>query len=1549
MPDTSRIPRAMTITPAYTGVDQFAADARRVTSIAQNTARDVRNAMSRSTGSILGAGASFTGVSGTIGNATRSIVSNVRNIASGVFNAGNAISGFGQRIEGIGRSMRSLGYDAERLGRGLTVGITLPVVGAGIAVLRAGTQFENALKKVEVLVGVNRNVVNAWGEEILRVAPSLATLPTEMAEGLFFAASAFGNLAAQAPVMEVLVAATKGAVIGLGSVEEVARVTTSLIKGFGEENINAAQAVELLVKATQQGNFEIDTLVGTLGRVIGVFATVEGDATDLLAAISTLSLTGFTTSQSVTALQTALLNLVKPSKQNAELMAEFGYNAENLQESIGDKGLRRTLQELYDTMGEANFIQIFGQRAVRAVLPLVQQLRDDYDRIATSMGDRAEESFGRMGKAGQKWAIESANAWRTYHEQVADDIESLDVLVTKALDTISGKWGAVTSQIQRASIRVYQAFSGDIKNILDRVSELIQRFEDFAVQNQYTIRLLAKLALAAAAVGPALIVMSRVFQSISFSMQLLGRGIQVFGGLIQIVLSGVAIFGRLATAIASTVIQVGVGLVRATFAAALGFFRLIGAAVAYTSIGIGNFLLDTAAKFYDLAASITYVLGRFVLLLGLRTATFFGGLVSALGFVTTAAGALIGTIGGVIGVVTSLGAPIIAAVAALGALGTAILASIGAISEARDRVTEALGGIRSNVEEALGGDIVTEARSWGEGLINAYGQGIIEGTVYVINSLTNLANYITSLLAPSSPPKIMPDIDKWGKETMQVYLDGWAKADFSVLFAIGDRIKSYLTSVLSDPNDEDRRGEKTAIEAVLGSRDEIANAINQIRDLGRVSQSSFRAIFDAIGYTSYELEGYIKAILNLEAANRRLAQAQDRLNAVNEKYANLLAPISKRLQEIENLRAGIGDQARRGELQNVLGDRYASDRVKQLARLEIEEIGLRARQRGLETERDAAVVAAEKQVELAETQVEAAQLQLEHFEGLLDLQESQHDLLADLLKESKERTKALKALTGKLDKLLEGGEPFTGGAGFRPPCPPGQISDADGNCIDIGEGGPEGGIFGPIDKKILELKGAFGELVTAWGEAFGEIGRVASEKLSGLEQIFYNVKQWWDDTFGKIISTLAEEGERTWQTIKTELGEIWESAEGEGKMTNFKTRLEEVIGLLIENTPAAVTAFSDAINNYIIPGISDVIQKVVDLEERYGLLRISAILTFSPMATLWAIAGHLADAADRAADIIGGLAGRIVLLYTRARNSDTILGRFIRVIEEVYRINLLLSQILFTVAETILSVMGAFGELVAYSIGELFTVLEDLADKYLPDLNISFEDIWRFVKYSLLVALGPLGLAGALGTIISDLITAKTETDGWKGALGRLKDFVETGIKNALDKLLGWLGDINEALEGLLGWLSRISNIQYNNTPSPPPPSGGGDGDDDNDDITEPPITTPDCTGGRVWTGSSCECPSGTSWNGSRCTGNLPDTLGIGGSPGSAIAGISSLLPSFGGQVGALPTIISSGANAAIATAGGVVISFGNVIINDDMDMALFEERIRRVVLESIS
>jgi hypothetical protein len=88
----------------------------------------------------------------------------------------------------MGRSIRYFAFDFERLGRTLTVALTVPLVAAGTAIVKWGADFEQSLRKVEVLVNQNRSTVARWGNEILQTMVGLGQSPNELAEGLFFAA-----------------------------------------------------------------------------------------------------------------------------------------------------------------------------------------------------------------------------------------------------------------------------------------------------------------------------------------------------------------------------------------------------------------------------------------------------------------------------------------------------------------------------------------------------------------------------------------------------------------------------------------------------------------------------------------------------------------------------------------------------------------------------------------------------------------------------------------------------------------------------------------------------------------------------------------------------------------------------------------------------------------------------------------------------------------------------------------------------------------------------------------------------------------------------------------------------------------------------------------------------------------------------------------------------------------------------------------------------------------------------------------------------------------
>lgn len=91
---------------------------------------------------------------------------------------------------------------------------------------------------------------------------------------------------------------------------------------------------------------------------------------------------------------------------------------------------------------------------------------------------------------------------------------------------------------------------------------------------------------------------------------------------------------------------------------------------------------------------------------------------------------------------------------------------------------------------------------FGLGMMEAFAEGVIAGGSVVIDAVLAITQMIGNLLMPGSPPKALPNIDKWGAGAMLEYLRGFTQADFGVLDTIQNKIKSAL-SIL----DIDKTGE----------------------------------------------------------------------------------------------------------------------------------------------------------------------------------------------------------------------------------------------------------------------------------------------------------------------------------------------------------------------------------------------------------------------------------------------------------------------------------------------------------------------------------------------------------------------------------------------------------------------------------------------------------------------------------------------------------------------------------------------------------------------
>jgi TP901 family phage tail tape measure protein len=268
---------------------------------------------------------------------------------------------------------------------GLAVGAALAGVVAGG--VKMAIDFEKEFNKIEGLVGVTGNELDQLREAAKRLGPETGKSAQEAAEALFFITSA-GLRGKDA--IDVLEASLKGAAIGLGDTKVIADLATSAMNAYGSEVLSGAQAVDVLAEAVRLGKLAPEELAGSMGQVLPIASAMGVSFEEVGAVFAAMSRTGTNASQAATQLRGIMTSLLKPTASAEKALRGMGLSSAGLRESIRERGLLKTLQDLTvafegnDQGAEA----VFGNvRALSGILDLFGSNAEGTMEILAEMTD----------------------------------------------------------------------------------------------------------------------------------------------------------------------------------------------------------------------------------------------------------------------------------------------------------------------------------------------------------------------------------------------------------------------------------------------------------------------------------------------------------------------------------------------------------------------------------------------------------------------------------------------------------------------------------------------------------------------------------------------------------------------------------------------------------------------------------------------------------------------------------------------------------------------------------------------------------------------------------------------------------------------------------------------------------------------------------------------------------------------------------------------------------------------------------------------------------
>jgi hypothetical protein len=161
--------------------------------------------------------------------------------------------------------------------------------------------------------------------------------------------------------------------------------------------------------------------------------------------------------------------------------------------------------------------------------------------------------------------------------------------------------------------------------------------------------------------------------------------------------------------------------------------------------------------------------------------------------------------------------------------------------------------------------------AWGFNLITNFAKGLVQGASTAIVAAINwISSLLTSWFSPGSPPRILPDIDLWGMETINEWLHGFTQADFSILDSLQSSLKTALGAMVNLGIFTDVQGAQMFADLSVG----LVQALDEFNRTGQVSEGIFNDLISVGGVFGQELAELLQMQLDLAVATDYAAQAQ---------------------------------------------------------------------------------------------------------------------------------------------------------------------------------------------------------------------------------------------------------------------------------------------------------------------------------------------------------------------------------------------------------------------------------------------------------------------------------------------------------------------------------------------------------------------------------------------------------------------------------------------------------------------------------------------------
>ena len=347
-------------------------------------------------------------------------------------------------------------------GKAMTASITLPLAAAGVAVTKLASDFDGGMRRVTSLLGLTSKQADvefkSLSAGVLRLAKDLKVDAVVATDALYQAISAG---VPKDNALEFIRVASVAAIAGVTNTNVAVDALTSVIAAYNLEWKEAKNVSDAMFQAVNIGKFTFEQLAATVGPAAQQAANLGVSYKELLATVSTLSISSGGVGIAFTQIESAMRGLIKPNEEMKRAFKEIGFESGSA--AVAALGFTGTLDKLREsTLGSKEaFQRLFGRiEGLTGALALtgehVGQTAKNFDIMSHSI-DSARKAMDEIDKSAPRQMQMVLNELKVVGIEAGDILLPLFKDLLKASRPLIDDLGDMVKAFTRLSPEVQSA------------------------------------------------------------------------------------------------------------------------------------------------------------------------------------------------------------------------------------------------------------------------------------------------------------------------------------------------------------------------------------------------------------------------------------------------------------------------------------------------------------------------------------------------------------------------------------------------------------------------------------------------------------------------------------------------------------------------------------------------------------------------------------------------------------------------------------------------------------------------------------------------------------------------------------------------------------------------------------------------------------------------------------------------------------------------------------------------------------------------------------